>query len=112
MLLAAPDGSEEDEVMTNEITLKDILDHIQGMRNAIEERMNLLDAKVERLQRTIEMVQDDTISIKVKLEKTRMQNSREHDAFDKRLDTIEIAIIEQKHECRIQDLENFAGFTK
>ena len=95
--------------MESKITLEKVMEHVQNLIQSMEIRMN---GRIDSLQHSLNMIQDDTVSIKLKIEKTRMQLSRENDAIDNRLDEIEVPIVEQKHEERIQRLEHFAGFTK
>jgi DNA-binding FrmR family transcriptional regulator len=82
--------------MAKRITLRTIVEHIQGMRNSLEGRMNRLEGKMEGMERRM-------VSMDRKL-------SGQIDAVDKRLDTIEISIVEQNHEKRIRRIERHLKF--
>ncbi len=77
--------------MTQRITLRTVLEHMQEFKNSLEKKIDQLA---------------------VDLQKTKQSLSGQIDGLDQRLDSIEITILEQKHEPRIRRLERHAGFIK
>jgi hypothetical protein len=77
--------------MADDITLRTIVEHIQGLRDSLEGRMDRLEGRIGKLESRVDIMD--------------LRLSSQIDALDRRLDTIKIAIVEQRHEPRIRALE-------
>ncbi|MBU0766182.1 hypothetical protein KKF55_00115 [Patescibacteria group bacterium] len=71
----------------NEITLKVLLDHIQGMRNDLTQRMDKLEHRLSNRMDGLEKRMD---GMEQRMEKRFDQLVFQIDAIDKRLDAVEI----------------------
>jgi DNA-binding transcriptional MerR regulator len=93
-------------IMTDEgITLQVVLDHMQAHRNDLSGQMTSmkseLNNRIDQLDKKLSTRIDDVQFIL----------TNQINALDDRLNSIEIAIVEQKHEERIQRLEKVTGLT-
>ena len=80
------------------ITLGIILEHIQGLRSDLTQRMDQIKVEINHLN--------------AKVDRYHGNVSNQIRNIDKRLDEVEITILDQKHERRITRLEAHAGLRK
>ena len=88
------------------ITLRTLLDHIQAMRYSLETQMNQNYNSLYREMRSLHRSAD------MKMEHIATSHSKQMTTMDKRLDEIEVTLLDQKHERRIRRLERLVGTTK
>jgi hypothetical protein len=80
--------------MADEITLKIVLDHVQGMHASLAKRMDSMEGQMHGMKADMNLL------------KTGVRN------IDERLDRIDITMVEQNHEGRIRKLEHRAELAK
>lgn len=85
--------------MSKAITLRTVLEHIQAMRTALEGQINTVE---QRLSKKITAL-DERLSTQLAAVDGRLSMQIEN--IEHRLDTIEVAIVSQRHEQRITRLE-------
>lgn len=99
---------ENDRPMAPDITLRDIVQHIQGLRYDMTTRMDRLEGRMNRLEGRMDGLEERMHTVTLRLNVLSAQVENIGDAVDR----IEITMVEQKHEERIQKLEAHAGFRR
>jgi predicted nuclease with TOPRIM domain len=98
--------------MESDITLKTVLEYIQAMRTDLGGRMDRLEGRMDRLDGRMDRLEHRMDRMELRMNRMDAKFSLQLDAIDKRLDTIEISIVDQKHEQRITALEQHTGLVK
>jgi hypothetical protein len=89
------------------ITLRDVVNHISTLSGKIDRVDRRLSGKIDGLTKRIGRLEVGFLTL------NRMVNTMDIKLsnIDERLDTIEISIVEQKHEPRIRRIERHLGFS-
>jgi hypothetical protein len=88
--------------MTTRITLRTVLEHIQELKISLEGKATSLERKLDGKMTSLER----------KVDHMHKNLGSQINAIDGRLDMIEIGIVDQKHEVRIQRLEKRTGIAR